>query len=519
MKSIQDEIKILSGKLNKLGYIDNRSFDLIQTKDSIYSTKFSLGKKIKSIQLYIGTNSYLNKLLNSQKNDTITMPFEKIDFFLNQTLKKLEENGFALATLKLINLKTINNALHGDLKLDLNQQRKLNSIVIRYADSKVSSSFPKGHLKQINRKYQNNIFNQNIVDEIYKDFGKFEFVNQVKYPEILFTTDSTKVYVYLEKRKSNNFDGFIGFSNNENNKVVLNGYLDVKLENILGSGEQFSVYWKSDGNDQKTFNAHIEFPYLLKTTIGLKAEIQFFRQDSMFQNTKTAIDLIYFKNYNTRFYLGYQATESSDIKKLNNASINDFNSSFLTSSFGYTKFESTDNIFPIKTKLLITTALGKRTINNQAEGRKNEQFLVKIDAVHNFQLNKKNSLYLNSQNYYLKSNRYIANELHRFGGFNSMRGFNENSLSAYFLSSILTEYRYILSPDLYIHSILDYGIYKDNLGAGFQDNTKNLIGIGLGLGLQTKNGLFKLAAANGTSKNQKINFYNTIIHICYNVKF
>jgi hypothetical protein len=27
-----------------------------------------------------------------------------------------------------------------------------------------------------------------------------------------------KVYVYLEKQNSNNFDGFIGFNNNENQK-------------------------------------------------------------------------------------------------------------------------------------------------------------------------------------------------------------------------------------------------------------------------------------------------------------
>jgi 1,2-phenylacetyl-CoA epoxidase PaaB subunit len=39
-----------------------------------------------------------------------------------------------------------------------------------------------------------------------------------KYPETLFTKDSTKVYVYLEKQNSNNFDGFIGFNNNENQK-------------------------------------------------------------------------------------------------------------------------------------------------------------------------------------------------------------------------------------------------------------------------------------------------------------
>jgi hemolysin activation/secretion protein len=115
----------------------------------------------------------------------------------------------------------------------------------------------------------------------------------------------------------------------------------------------------------------------------------------------------------------------------------------------------------------------------------------------------------------LKSDTYIINELYRFGVIKSIRGFAENSLQASFMTAIITEYRYIISPDLYLHSIIDYGYYQDD-----STNSKgNLLGFGLGLGVQTKNGLLKLAIANGSAKNQQIKFYNTIITICYNVKF
>ena len=113
----------------------------------------------------------------------------------------------------------------------------------------------------------------------------------------------------------------------------------------------------------------------------------------------------------------------------------------------------------------------------------------------------------------------MINELFRFGGFNSIRGFTENSLQAYFTTSILTEYRYLLSSNLYMHSILDYCVYKNKSGAEQRDETENLLGIGLGFGLQTKNGLLKLAIANGNTKKQSLNINNTIIHISYNVKF
>jgi hypothetical protein len=137
-----------------------------------------------------------------------------------------------------------------------------------------------------------------MVNQIYQDFGKISIHQPKKYPEILFT--GFQRLCIPRKRKSNTFDGFIGFSNNETNKIRLNGYADIKLENILGS-ELLSIYWKSDGNDQKTFNA-IELPYILKSPLGLKLKFNYLDKTYL-SEYKTAIDLSYFANYNTRYYL------------------------------------------------------------------------------------------------------------------------------------------------------------------------------------------------------------------------
>ena len=519
-KSIADELIQISQKLSDIGYIDNISHELIAKNDSIFEANFQLGLKINTIHIKVSSDLVLQQIPKLKKKDTLTIPFIEINSFLTQTTQLLEENGFALVRISLTNISRKKNEIYADLRVESDQKRILNAIVVNFKDINQNTKFPKGHLAQINRKYKNTLFNQKMVNQIYQDFEKFQFTNQVKYPEILFTKDSTKAYVYLEKRKSNTFDGFIGFANNETNKIRLNGYADIKLENILGSGELLSIYWKSDGNDQKTFNANIELPYLLKSPLGLKAQIQLFRQDSTFQNTKTAIDLSYFANYSTRFYLGYQSTTSSDIQNAIETTIGDFNNSFFTASIDYKKLDPNNNTFPIQTFLNFTIGTGNRQISNQiAERNKSTQIFSTIEASHNFNLNKKNTIYIKSQNHYLQSNRYLVNELYRFGGFNSIRGFTENSLRAYFTTSLLTEYRYITTPSLYVHSILDYCIYKNRIKLEQKDNTKKLLAAGFGFGLQTKNGMLKFALANGKSENQQIKFYNTIAHISYNVKF
>ncbi|WP_291247261.1 BamA/TamA family outer membrane protein [Flavobacterium sp.] len=518
-KSISDETIRIYNKLSKIGFIENHITDNIKVNDSSYITKLTLGKKIKTVHIYIGRNNELhNSIAANKTKDTITILYEETEAFLNNTLQKLEHEGFTLAKLKLINIQHRNQTLYADLEFTTGKKRKLNTIEIKYLEKNNKTSFPKGYITQINHKYQNKTFNQNIVDQIHNEFEKFKFVSQVKYPEILLTKDTTKIYVYLEKRKSNTFDGFIGFSNNENKKTTFNGYLDINLENTLQVGEQFSLYWKSDGNKQKIFKTSIELPYLFKSPIQLKANLTIFKQDSTYQNTKTEIDLGYFINYNTRIYLGYQSTESSDIQNSNNDQLSDYKNSFLTSNFEYTKNNNTNFTSTKKTTLSLTIGLGKRNSTNLSE-KANKQFYINLEGAHNFYLNTKNSINIKSQNYYLQSDAYIINELFRFGGFNSIRGFEENRLQAHFLTLILTEYRYALSPNLYIHSIIDYGTYKDQTITKENNQKKNLTGLGLGLGLQTKNGLLKLALANGSVKNKKINFYNTIVNICYNVKF
>lgn len=519
IKSLFNEVNNTSQKLTKKGFLDNTILSTNKINDSTYISIISIKNRTKNIHIYIGRN---NPFFNSSesKNDTLVLAYENTEKYLNQKIIDAEKQGFALSKIKLENIQRKNLIIYADLSFKSEKKRTVNSIIMNYTNTNNTNFFPKGHLKQLNKKYINRTFNQNTVKELYEDINSFEFITQTKYPEILFTNDSTKVYAYIEKRKANTFDGYIGFSNDENKKLNLNGYLDITLQNILNSGEQFSLYWKSDGNQQKTFNTKLEIPYIFKTSLGIKAQLNIFKQDSTFQNTKTAIDLGYYINYNSKIYLGYQSTESSDIQNTNNSTISDFNNSYFTSTLEYKKNDNSNDLSPRKAYLNLTAGYGKRTTNDNPEtAESSKQFYININGSYNFELNKRNYININSQNFYLNSKNYISNELFRFGGVNSIRGFLENSLQSNFNSLILTEYRYFASKNLYINSIIDYGLYQDLTSTFEKNKIKKLIGIGIGTGIQTKNGLLKITLTNGAQNTDELQLYNTIINICYNVKF
>ena len=501
-----EEQKRLETKFTNNGYFDWRLLKQEKINDSSFVFIYNIGKPIKNNILYIGALSDSEKKLLQIEKDTLELSTTAIEPFMKAKIELLEKQGYSLANLQLSKQQKFKNALYSELQLKLNSKRSITDLVIVGYDQ-----FPEGIKKAITRKAKKATFNQDNLKQTHDEFAKLQFVNQLKYPEILFTTDSTKIFVYLEKSKPNKFDGFIGFSNDEASKLVFNGYLDLQLQNIFNSGEKFNLYWKNDGSKQTSFNLGTELPYLFKSPIGAKANLRIFKQDSTFQNTISDLNLGYYFSYNTKAYLGYQKTNSADIQNTNSFSINNFTNTFLTSSFEHTTFSNANFIFPEQTKINLKLGTGNRTIASE----KTNQFFGQLEMSHHLELNSKNSIFIKNQSYYLQSDSYVINELFRFGGINSIRGFNENSLQANAFTGIMAEFRYLAASNLYLHSITDYGYFQDKTASV----EGKLLGLGFGFGLFTKNGLFNLIYANGSTSEQTIKLSNSIVHISFKTNF
>jgi hypothetical protein len=504
--SILEEQKRFENKLTNQGFFDWQLLEQNKVNDSSFVFKYSLGNAVKNNSIYIGKLSVEEKSLLQLEKDTLIVATNELENFMKSKIALLEKKGYSLANLQLVNQRRFGNNLISDLQVKLNSKRNITDLVIVGYDK-----FPAGIKKAITKKAKKATFNQDNLKQINDTFDKLQFVNQIKYPEILFTTDSTKIFVYLEKSKPNKFDGFIGFSNDDQSKLTFNGYLDLQLQNILNTGEKFNLYWKNDGNRQTSFNIGTELPYIFKSPIGIKANLRIFKQDSTFQNTVTDLNLGYYFSYNTKAFVGYQKTTSVDIQNTNSFSLNDFTNTFLTSSFEHLELNPDSFIFPEKAKVFVKFGTGNRTNTSQ----KTSQFFTQLDVNYSFNLNPKNSIFVRNQTFYLQSDDYVINELFRFGGINSIRGFNENSLQANAFTGIIAEYRYLLASNLYLHSITDFGYFQDKT-ANIEDR---LLGLGIGFGLFTKNGLFNLVYANGSTSEQAIKLSNSIVHISFKTNF
>ena len=511
--TLKQEAESLHTTLADIGYIDNELKSLEKENDSSYIVTYYLGIRYRLIKIYYSKENFSKKELlqvSSEVNDAyFILPFENIESSLYKlnTLKAKDGNAFVRLYLDEIT-KNKDSSLSAHIILINGNKRTIDDIIIKGYEK-----FPKSFLKYYAGLKIGKTFDKEKITSQSEALNTLGFVTNLKPPEALFKKDSTTIYFYLKKQKNNLFDGILGFSTDEDTqKLIFNGYLNLELNNNLNFGEQFILNYKADGNDQQNFRVKATLPYLLKSPIGVGLELIIFKRDSTFVTTEQQARVSYQINPATKSYIGYKGYESSNLlnESTTGTAIEDYNSKYFVAGGSYTIYQR-NNLFPIKTNISIETEIGSRDLKESAESQL--RFIGVLQ--HIFNLNYKNSIFLKNSTSVLTSNTFLTNELFRFGGINSIRGFNENSIDASMFSVLNSEYRYQFNGGVYIHSIIDI-VYFENQVLKIKEK---LYSFGIGVGMQTKAGIFRFNIANGNTENQDFNFSNTKVHLSLSSKF
>lgn len=511
--SLKKAADTLVFQLQKKGYLESELRTLVKKNDTSYTANYFLGERYLYIKVFYTEVDFkkneLFRVTEEVSDDHFILRMAEVETALLKLNSFKADNGNAFSKVRLSNInKLSSNTLGAQLVLDRGDERTIDSIVVKGYEK-----FPVSFLKyyagiRIGKKFsQKKLISQN---DVLDNLG---FVSTIKAPEALFRKKTTAVYFYLKKQNNNLFDGILGFSTNEESgKLEFNGYINLELNNNLNYGEQLVVNYKADGKEQQNFRVRTTLPYLFKSPFGIGAELKIFKRDSSFVTAEQLAKISYQIKPTSSSYLGYKGYESSNLldEAVGGIAVEDYTSKYLIGGVEYKK-QQRNLLFPVKSFIGIDTEIGSRELKNNKEGQQRFSTLIN----HIFNLNFKNSIFLQNTTSILLSETYITNELYRFGGITSIRGFDENSIDASFFSVLNTEYRYALNTSIYIHSIIDIGYFENQV---FLQKEK-LYSFGAGLGLQTKAGIFKLNIANGNSDRQDFGFSNTKIHISLTSRF
>lgn len=510
-KNLEAEINSLKKKLTRQGYIDTTIEKLTKQNDTLFNAELFLGEKINTIRIYydsIFKAELLNFINHKEGENFFEIDILQLENSLKELNSKIAEQGDPFSTLQLVNISKLNSDLiSSELKIVNNQKRRIDKIIVKGYEK-----FPQSYIKRFLKLKTGKSFNLNAIKEKVELLEDLRFANKIKDPEVLFTQDSTTLYIYVEKTRTNNFDGFLGFGTNENsNKIEFDGYLDLRLINNLNYGETLNLFYKSDEIDQQTFRVDADLPYLFRSPIGLQVGLNIFRKDSTFLNAKQYAKINYQINAQHRIGIGITSTTSTNLLENDTDVLNDFTSNYYTLNYNFTKPQYYDPLFPVNFWFDFSSGFGDRS----NDVGKQSQSVFNIDTYKIFNLNNKNSIFTRLNGAMLSSDDYLDNELFRFGGINSIRGFEENSIVANLYGVINTEYRYRLSNSIYVHSVLDAAYFENQL----TNSKEKLFGFGFGLGLLTNSGLFRLNYSSGKSENRPFKFSDSKVHVSLTATF
>jgi outer membrane translocation and assembly module TamA len=498
ISTLNDEFKKIIESFELKGYYNLRYTDLKKINDSVFEFSLDLNRKYN----YIKFNNH--ELFEDIFEDRAPyLESKDLSDFLYVILNYYSKQGKPFSQVKLKNIEfTDSDTVYADLHLDVSNTRILNDIVVKGYEK-----FPKAFISNYANIKTGKVFDRDDLVLKSEQIEELRFVNQKQSPQVQFTKDSTKLFLYLEKRQANSFDGFIGFNNSDNNQFQLNGNIDLRLVNNFHSGEEIQLNYKNDGNAQEWFDANLRLPYILRTKFSFQAGLGFFKQDSTFSNTTQYLKVDYQLKPDLNIGIKGAFENSSDLldQDVSGGRITDFRKRKFGLDLSFNNPRRYNRLFLGSQSVSLGFGIGERETDIFSES----QQYVELNARQIFKLHKRQFFYIGLNGAFLNSSEYFSNELYRFGGVNSMRGFIENRFFASLYGTIQTEYRYILGSNLYVHSVLDYGYYQNNIDS-FDEN---LYSLGFGFGLETKAGVLRLILANGGSNSQSIEFRNTQIHI------
>ena len=486
------ELNRVQKHLKMNGFFLSR-IDSLSKKGEKYIAYLNLDKKVDSVLLK--HKSIGNQILQKYnfKNNYIKIPVNQLEEILNDISTFQELKGNAFSKIKLKKIRIDKKTLYAEIDLNTSKKRKIDKVIIKGYEN-----FPESFIKNYLNINSKTTFNKKKLMEISKLSKGLDFVSETKPPETLFTKDSTLIYIYLKKIKGSSFDGLINFTSQENGKLQFNGYLDLKLKNILNKGEQLNLFWNSFGNERQEFSISVKTPYIYNSKLSPEFTFSIYKQDSTFLNTKLNTSLKYQIKNNSNLFVSFNSENSENLTNASLDNINTFQNYFL--GFGYEYKVPKNDIFGNNTFYLnINPSFGKRkTIDNISQ-----QIKITTTLAYLLDLNRKNSLYFRNKTALLNSTNYFDNELFRIGGNKSIRGFNEQSIFVknYLLQNI--EFRYQSSKSSYLYTITDLALISTT------NSKEKLYSLGLGYLFNSNSSQINISTAVGTNTKNPLDFKNT----------
>lgn len=528
---IENQLQVLIRELQSEGFL-SASIDNVIIDTLFCRAKLFTGKRYYWNEIDLsGLEPDLRETLNLKRNKLDIVNLDEWQNLLNKILFYYENSGYPFAQVNPTVFEIQDSLFNTSLLVEKGNFYSIDSIIVK-GDAKIATNY----LKRVLRIENGIPFNQNKINSISKKINDLRFLSEIKPAEIEFRDKRVDLYLYLQNKKANMFNGIIGFlpENEKTGKLLVTGELNLNLVNPFGKGEEMFLNWEKQESSTQKLDVGFMYPYLLRSNFGLDADFGLYKKDSTYLSLSAGAGLRLFLDYDEYIKAYYRYKSSSKIGN-DNSALTSLNYADITSNiFGASYYlNDLDYRYNPRKGLVLNifggTGIKKSTISNVLSDSLNaDNKTLEVEAGLDFDLYF--PIYKNFVFHFGNVTRYLdqfvensreevfyENELYRFGGSKSLRGFDESAFLASIYSLQKIEIKYLFEQNSSFYAFWNGAYYYKNV---LNNVTEDFPwGFGIGIDFETGAGIFSLSYALGKQFDNPFEIQSAKIHFGYISQF
>ncbi len=526
----------LQEKINDCRYEGYLGASIDSTKTFNDSTIAYLTYGLKYTHIEINSPNLPDKYLKSKEKYVLDLPtFSRLQ---RTVILDYENSGFPFISISLTNPQIKKDTLVAKLIINTYIQFVYDTIVIRG-----NANISKKYLCKYLEIEEGALYNEKNVRAIDIKLENLTLVKLKSKSQVVFFKGRAQIILDIEDAVIDRFDGIIGLApnsdNSNENSLLITGDVNVELNNLFKSGKQLQMQWKNYLKNSQRLNLSTTIPYLLNSKFGINGEFQLNKFDTLFLNLNSQISFRYQGNGNNYIQFYYQNIQSNllsvDTNSIRLQEKIPSNNPYYIDNYGISFYrKKVDNLNnPRKGSTLSSNfGIGQKTIQKNRDinnlkftdsqtgnvislydtiDLKYLRLSTLIDINLFIPIKKKSTIHQNLSFRGIFSEQIFFNEYYNFGGFSTLKGFDENEFFASKSLIYTLEYRYLIGQNSYIGLFLNAATYEDKIKSqSFIYDTP--IGFGISSNLEIGQGVLNLSYALGSQKDNGFQLNTAKIH-------
>jgi len=506
------------------------------------------------LHLYLGKIYHLGKLDIAREDEMLMSaigyndkkfikdPFDerKVIKLKDKLLTYLENNGYPFAEVKLDSITMQEAAFTAKLQINKGPLYKVDSIRI-FGDIKMSNPFLQRYLDITD----GSLYRKAQLLQVDRKLRQLPYLSIEQPSDISYLGSGALLNVYLKGRKSSQINGLIGFlpaaASTGSSKLLITGDFNLNLKNGFGKGEAILVMFQQLQVQSPRLRMMYQQPFIFGSPFGTEIWFEGFKKDSSFLNIRYQLGAEYAfgQNRNGKVFFQQFITTVDYVDTFfvqTNKRLPEQIDQRTTSIGGDYEWWNTDYRFnprkgfdiklqgmagirQLRKNVKITSikggGQGDFDFNSlyDSVGLRSYAFRIKGMTAKYFKTGRQTTLKTALNGGWVQSPTLFRNELFQLGGFQLLRGFDDERFFASSYLVLTTEYRLLTGQNSFLYAFWDGArIWNRSQLA----NTAGWFwGTGFGVTFDTRAGLFNVAFAVGKEEELPVNLRQMKIHFGY----